>query len=613
MRVLQFFLVAAVLASSLVACGGGSTSAPNATPPAPANPVQAPAPVPAIPANLISISITPNNPSVVNGNSIQLSATGNYSDNSTQDLTAQAVWTTANPTIATINATGLVSTIANGTTVISATFNNLVGTTAVNVYQILPLQVSSVTPAAASTGVSVYSPITATFNQPVILSSIMPSAIYSGGFTLSQSGVPVATNFSNSNNNDVFTLTPVASLLPNTQYVATLSTNIQDQLNTTLPSNYSWSFTTEYASFKDYTSIQTEAMPVAIAIGDVNSDGKNDVVITTSTSVPRSFAPVPANEYKVFVYLQDATGNLLPPIKYATGGGVLCPLDGIDIGDVNNDGKLDVVVGNTRCGLDVLLQTVSGTLSPAVHYASTDANKIRIADINKDGLLDVVGVGSLGVNSVSVWLQNPAGTLNAPVRYPVVLSGAVDLEIGDINNDGLTDIVVMSAIWSDPDLQVLTQNIAGTFNLHTDYNIGATPNVSSLALGDINGDNLLDAVVTYSNNTNLSRIGVFAQNTLGTLSPEVGHISKDIPSAIAITDVTSDGRKDVIVLHHGFSSMGVYEQLADGTLQNEHLYLRPANTTFNPQSLAIGDINGDGKPDAVSVDTVYGLVINHHY
>ncbi len=562
------------------------------------------------PKTLVSLAVTPNAPSVVAGTTAQLNATGTYSDNSTQDLTTQVTWSAANPAVATVGATGLVSAVGVGTATISVSLGNVAGAAAVTVYQTLALQVSSVAPASAVTGASVYSQVTATFNQAVTPSSTLPNALSSGGFSLTQNGLPVAGSLTLNNTYDTLTFTPAASLLPNTQYVATLTTAIQNQAGASMASNYTWSFTTENAYFKDYVAQQTDATPEAVAIGDVNGDGRNDVVITTSAS--RSlFNSAPA--YKAEVYLQDAMGNLLPPVIYSTGGSASCPLLAVDIGDVNGDGKKDVVVGTATCGVDVLLQAANGTLQPPIQYASTDANKIRIADINRDGRMDVVGAGGWGTNSVSVWLQDQAGNLAAPARYGVVLSGAVDLEVGDINHDARPDIVVMSAAWGDPDLEILTQTASGTFNPHTDYNIGATPNVSSLAIGDVNGDNLIDAVVTYSDNISLSRIGVFLQNAQGTLNAEVGQLSSDVPDAVAISDINSDGRQDVIVLHHGWSRLGVYEQLAGGILQAEHLYRRPANTSFNPQSLAIGDINGDGKVDAVSIDTLYGLVINYHY
>ncbi len=558
------------------------------------------------PITLNSISLNPLNFSVLTGGQLHLSATGHYSDNSTLDLTPQVIWATSDPAVATVDATGMVSGISNGTATISASQGNVTSSTSVNVLQVVPLQIVSTTPPPASPAASVYSTISVSFNQSVVY-----SATTLHGFTLTQNGIPVNGTLSLNNAYDTISFTPSTPLLPNTQYVVSLNNTFETSLRLSYPINYSWSFTTESTLFREYVSTQTAAYPEAIAIGDVNSDGRNDVVITTSTS--RSVNTDLANEYKVFVYLQDSTGNLLPPVKYATSAIGFCRVTAVDIGDLNNDGRQDIVAGDSACGFDVFLQAADGTLSTAVHYASTDANRIRIADINNDSRLDVVGAGNRGDNYVSVWLQNASGTLDAPTRYGVILSAEIDLEVGDINNDGLTDIVVMSSAWADPDMEVLTQNTNGTFNLHTDYSIGNPTNTSSLAIGDINGDTLPDAIVGYESSP-LACIGIFAQNTQGTFSPEVCRSTfSNVVGSVTIYDVTGDGRKDVIALHHGNSEMGVLEQLADGTLKDEHIYRRPANTSFNPQSLAVGDINGDGKPDAVSIDAIYGLVINYHY
>lgn len=559
-----------------------------------------------IPPTLTGISVNPADSSVLIGGKLQLGATGHYSDNSTLDLTPQVTWTTSDPTVATVDATGMVFGISNGTATISATQGNVTASTSLTALPIVPVQIVSTTPPSASPAASVYSTISVKFNQSVVY-----SATTLQGFTLTQNGIPVDGSLLLNNAYDTISLTPTTPLLPNTQYVASLNNTFGDSLGFSYPISYSWSFTTESTLFREYVSTQTPAYPEAIAIGDVNGDSRNDVVITTSAS--RSLGFDPANEYKVFVYLQDATGNLLPPVKYATSAIGFCRVTAVDIGDLNNDGRQDVVAGNSACGLDVFLQAADGSLGTAIHYASTDANKIRIADINKDGRLDVVGAGNRGDNYVSIWLQNASGTLDAPTRYSVILSAEIDLEVGDINNDGLTDVVVMSSAWADPDMEVLTQNADGTFNLHTDYSIRNPTNTSSLAVGDINGDNLPDAIVGYESSP-AACIGIFSQNTQGTFSPEICRpVFSNAINSVTIYDVTGDGRKDVITLHHGNSEMGVLEQLADGTLKDEHLYRRPANTSFNPQSLAVGDINGDGQPDAVSIDTIYGLVINYHY
>ena len=88
----------------------------------------------------------------------------------------------------------------------------------------------------------------------------------------------------------------------------------------------------------------------------------------------------------------------------------------------------------------------------------------------------------------------------------------------------------------------------------------------------------------------------------------MSHNALDIPGPVVIDDVTSDGRKDVIVLHGGWESAGIYQQLTDGTLQDEDLYTVPGTSYYNPHGVAVGDINSDGLKDIVIAD-YQGLVI----
>ena len=82
---------------------------------------------------LISIAISPSNPNVVFGSKLQLTATGTYSDGSTPDITATAVWSSTSPGVATVNATGLVTSVHEGTTTIHATQNGVTGSTQLSV------------------------------------------------------------------------------------------------------------------------------------------------------------------------------------------------------------------------------------------------------------------------------------------------------------------------------------------------------------------------------------------------------------------------------------------------------------------------------------------------
>jgi len=81
------------------------------------------------PATLLSIAVTPGNPSIVNGTAVQLTATGTYSDSSTRDLTTQVVWSSSDSTKATVSPTGLVTAVATGSTTLTATSGNISGST----------------------------------------------------------------------------------------------------------------------------------------------------------------------------------------------------------------------------------------------------------------------------------------------------------------------------------------------------------------------------------------------------------------------------------------------------------------------------------------------------
>ena len=99
-------------------------------------------------AVLVTITVSPANPSALVGNSEQFAATGTYSDNSTQDLTAAATWSSSNTNVATVSATGLASDSAIGSTTISAGFLSVSGSTTLMVTVPPPvLQSISITPA----------------------------------------------------------------------------------------------------------------------------------------------------------------------------------------------------------------------------------------------------------------------------------------------------------------------------------------------------------------------------------------------------------------------------------------------------------------------------------
>jgi hypothetical protein len=358
--------------------------------------------------------------------------------------------------------------------------------------------------------------------------------------------------------------------------------------------------------FSPYQTIRIDSRSSArsVAIGDVNGDGRNDVVLATGYYFD------PLNDCHIFVFLQNASGELDPPIKYPAGNG-----ESIDIGDLNHDGRNDVVVSAPNA-IGVFYQNASGALNPMAtypsgHSSSTNVFKVRIGDFNHDGRLDVASIDS-GENSsgIDVFLQNPEGFLQGPVTYQVEHRGEDDLAAGDVNNDGLTDIVVLSGKMLYPRIAVMAQMSDGRFASPLYYDIpgiGVEP-AYGITIGDANSDGLRDVVVSYGHSSPNSKLGVLIQTRKGTLATMVSYASDDWPEPVAIADMDEDGKNEVLTVHADGHGLGVYHQNAYGKLKAEEKYPVPHATHYLNHGLAVGDINGDGLKDVVIAIPTGGIL-----
>ena len=113
-------------------------------------------------ASLVSIAVTPSGPSIPKGLTQQFTATGTYSDESTQNLSSTATWNSATPAVATISATGLATGVAAGTSSITASFGGITSNSALLSVTPPTLVSIAVTPASASVGVGLTQQFTAT-------------------------------------------------------------------------------------------------------------------------------------------------------------------------------------------------------------------------------------------------------------------------------------------------------------------------------------------------------------------------------------------------------------------------------------------------------------------
>ena len=336
------------------------------------------------------------------------------------------------------------------------------------------------------------------------------------------------------------------------------------------------------------------------AIGDLNGDGRNDVVVTQGYS-------------QILVYYQEASGKLGNPVAMNLD---VMPV-GVVIGDINNDGKADLVVSGSMKnefgawidGMAVFLQDpVTGQLLSRKTYNASHVGSITMADLNSDGRNDVVltsPVYGSSMGSLYIYYQNSAGELDPAVVYDKVPIIGGEIHVADMDNDGRYDIVVQSGLQQ---LAVIRQTAVGVFSPTPDYytvQTGNWPDFSAFALGDVNGDGRVDMVAIGTDGV----MNIFLQTNQGKFdSPLLRNVGSAF--GVEIGDITGDGLNDIVC--DGSGEIIVVPQQTDHTLGNTTGYKYPSlsygGSSVN-QALSVGDITGDGHLDAVASWSNEGLFV----
>jgi hypothetical protein len=237
---------------------------------------------------------------------------------------------------------------------------------------------------------------------------------------------------------------------------------------------------------------------------------------------------------------------------------------------------------------------------------------VAVADLNGDGKPDlVVGNNCSDANcdgSVGVLLGNGDGTFQPVATYPTGGSFAFAIAVADVNGDGKPDVLVLTYVKSVNvnSVGVLLGNGDGTFQPAVTYNSGGLfP--SSVAVADLNGDGNPDLVVENGQccGTGVATVGVLLGDGNGIFQPVVTYKSGrgTNGTSIAVADVNGDGKLDIVASTSSVDNNGANKGLVslrlgngDGTFQSEQTY---SSGGFLTNSVAIADVNGDGEPDLV--------------
>jgi flagellin-like hook-associated protein FlgL len=242
---------------------------------------------------------------------------------------------------------------------------------------------------------------------------------------------------------------------------------------------------------------------IALAVGDFNGDGRNDI------------ASISQNDNNYSVFLNQGNGSFASRVSYALPNtGTNLNVEAISLADFNNDGILDIITASYDANtVNISFGKGNGTFNTAVSYTQGAGNNPRtvlVGDYNNDGYMDFISPTS---NANNVYLNNGDGTFRQGTSFAANGSAPQSGTVNDINGDGILDITLFYV--GTNSVATFLGNSDGTFSAASSI---ATPNAESGVYLDINNDGVLELMATTTNGS--SRLQVLTQNTQESASQE---------------------------------------------------------------------------------------------
>jgi VCBS repeat protein len=278
----------------------------------------------------------------------------------------------------------------------------------------------------------------------------------------------------------------------------------------------------------------------------------------------------------------------------------------VEIGDMNNDGKPDLIVANERSdNVTILLGDGKGAFAPAPGSpfpAGRSPNDVALGDFNRDGRLDVA-FANHQEKYLTVLLGDGRGGLVPAPRSPFAVGvrpHTHGVATGDFDGDGNLDLVTES--WGTDQVEVLFGDGKGGFRVPgTFFSVGKHP-YQRLRVADLNGDGKADIITT---NLEGDDVTILLADGRGTFRQPPGSPFPcgDSPFNLAVGDVNGDGKPDLAIVNSPSSTSdrrgkdGLTILLGDGAGGFRMLAGSPFPTGRIPNRVAIGDVNGDGVND----------------
>ncbi|CAF3755537.1 unnamed protein product [Rotaria sp. Silwood1] len=337
----------------------------------------------------------------------------------------------------------------------------------------------------------------------------------------------------------------------------------------------------------------SKSNPFSIAIADFNKDNQSDIVVANYAT----------NNILIL------SGYFSIPSTRQTNYfvGQNTRPNCVAIADINNDGQLDLIVSNHDNNVLIFTGYGNGTFSKNMAY-STGENSLPhyvvVIDLNNDNRMDIV-TANYGSNTIGVLLGQDNGTFANVTTYSTGINSLPwSVAVGDLNGDNILDIV--SGNWGFTYVSVFLGLGNGIFGNTTTYFTGYDSNPISVVVGDVNNDNRLDIITANHHSDNVGILIGYGNGSFNDVTTySVGLYT--YPTYVALADFNRDNQLDILVATLQGSFVGVLLGHRNGTFEKVTTY--STGSTSSLYSIAIADFNNDNQYDFIVTDIGNNVVI----